>query len=597
MAYEQDILVSYGGFTFPAPTPYVSKTYTNQMVGGDLLVTAIEVTLSGQIAVLPERDSTLDNTNHFYGVLKDKRNEVAKAFAGALGKNYQTLTITGHGENFTLENCSVTNVSFNSSDYKGLVDYTISLTGYDDTNSFVAANYGVVNPVDSWAYSEEQGSASLTHTISAQGYNCGGDNTYNAFIKAKTFVESKKGVSGKVAPLLIRNAHPDSSLILTSVSEQADRFSGSYAITENYSFATNESQTKAGSENALPIMQTSNILLTYSLSIDEQQGGDFVTVGLSGNIVGTKDEAVNWDQIKADFKSRDFYDLANQAYKNYIQRTGTNLELNKSPITFSINPNEEARTISFNLSFDNNDLYSRAKIKNNDGSYFDYSISFQHDNVTDIVTVNCNGTIRTRAALHKRNSAAKTLLDNEILANNSKAIRDEAQAIYRDMFPKRVNYSLSPRPINEQINQNTFDGIITYSASFSDEDFPEDANLSALSYSVDVKPAMQQYRPIPSCQSDGHYLIYDLALEKIREDLSINVQGSSFKKDLSTFSSSVSEISSVSDFLKESFVDGEVPRLDSENKVENRELGAITFNRTISHEKPTESVRLERLLS
>ena len=594
MAYQQDIKVKYGDFTFPVPSPYVSRTYNNERVGGDLWVTTVEVTLTGQVAILPDRDAV--SGGNTYGDLKDKRNEIATAFAGALGKNFQTLNVSGHGTDFTLKNCSVSSLSFGSSNYRGLVSYTITLTGYDDSNSFVAANYGVINPVDTWAYSESDGTASLTHTISAQGYNAT-SNKYDAFLKAKAFVESKKGTSGKIAPFLIRNVHPDSGLILNSISEQVDRFSGSYGITESYSFATNESQTEAGSESNLPLMQTANILLTYTLSIDEQQGGDFVTVGLSGNVAGTKDTTVTWDQIKTDFKSRDFYDLANKAYQNYIQRTGNNLELNKSPITFSINPNEEARTISFNLSFDNNDLYSRAKIKNSDGAYFDYNISFQHDNVTDIVTINCNGTIRTRAALHKKNSAAKSLLNDEILANDSSAIRDEAQDIYRTMFPERTNYVLSPKPSNLQVNQNTFDGTITYSASFSDADFPENSNLSSLSYSVDVQPATQQYRPIPSCQEDGHYLIYDLDLQSKRESLSVNVQGSAFKKDSSNFDVSVSEVNSVSSFLKDSFLDGEVARLASENKVENKDLGAITYNRTFTHEKTPESVRLERKLT
>ena len=593
MAYKQDIKVKYGDFTFPVPSPYVSRSYNNERVGGDLWVTSVEVTLNGQVALLPERE-TVDGNN--YGDLKDKRNEIATAFAGALGKNFQTLNVSGHGTDFTLKNCSVSSLSFASSNYRGIVNYTITLTGYDDTNSFVAANYGVINPVDTWAYSEEEGTASLTHTISAQGYNST-DNKYDAYLKAKQFVESKKGTSGKIAPFLIRNVHPDSALILNSISEQTDRFSGTYGITENYSFATNESQTEAGSENNLPLMQTANILLTYTLTIDEQQGSDFVNVSLSGNVAGTKDTLVTWDQIKQDFRSRDFYELANKAYKNYISRTGNNIELNKSPISFSINPNEEARTIGFNLAYDNNDLYSRAKIKNSDGAYFDYNISFQHDNVTDIITINCNGTIRTRAALHKKNSAAKSLLDTEILANDSKVIRDEAQEIYRKMFPSRVNYLLTPKPSNIQINQNTFDGTISYSASFSDKDFPENSSLSEMTYSVDVQPATQEHRPVPSCLEDGHYLIYDLNLQSKKENVTINTQGSSFNKDSVNFNASVSEINLVNDFLRQSFLNGEVVRLSSENKVENKDTGAITYNRSFSHEKTPEQVNLERRLT
>lgn len=594
MAYKQDIKVKYGDFTFPLPSPYVSRTYTNQRVGGDLWVTAVEVSLSGQIALLPDRAGDVINGNN-YGKLKEKRNEIAAAFAGALGKNYQTFSVVGHGTNFELENCSVTNLSFGSSNYRGLVSYTISLVGYDNTNSFVSANYGVVNPVDSWAYSEGVGVASLTHSISAQGYNAT-SGKHDAFLRAKTFVESKKGTSGKIAPFLIKNVHPDSGLILKSISEQIDRFSGTYGITETYSFITNESQTEAGLEAGLPLMQTANILLTYSLSMDDQQGSDFVTVNLKGDIVGTKDMDVSWDQIKTDFRSRNFYDLANKAYQNYIKRTGSNLELNKSPITFSISPNEEARTISFTLAYDNNDLYSKAKIKNSDGAYFDYNISFQHDNVADIVTVACNGTIRTRAALHKRNSAAKSLLDNEILANDSSRIRSEAQRIYRNMFPERANYSLSPKPSSPKVTQNTFNGTIEYSTSFSDRDFPENSSLSSVNYSVDVGVATQQFKPIPSCQEDGHYLIYDLNLASKREPVSISVRGSSFKKDSVNFNSSVSDVQSVNDLLGQSFIDGEVPRLKSENKVENKDTGAITYSRNLDQEKAPENITLQRKL-
>lgn len=596
MAYKQDITVKYGDFTFPVPSPYVSKTYTNEMIGGDLWVTAVEVTLNGQIALLPDRAGDAGHANS-YKKLSEKRNEIATAFAGALGKNYKDFSVIGSEEgSFFLKNCSVSSLSFGSSNYRGVLSYTITLTGYDDTNSFVAANYGVLNPVDTWAYSEAAGTASLTHTISAQGYN-NQNGKSNAFLNAKQFVNSKKGTSGKIAPFLIKNVHPNSALILTTVSEQIDRLTGTYGITENYSFATNESQTKAGSEQNLPLMQTANSLLTYSLSLDEQQGTDFVTLGLSGNITGSKDSAVSWDQIKQDLKSRDFYDLANKAYQNYIERTGTNLQLNRSPVTFSISPNEEARSIAFSLSYDNNDLYSRAKIKNSDGSYFDYNISFQHDNVTDIISVNCNGTIRTRAALHKKNSAAKSLLDNEIMPNDCKIIRDEAQEIYNKMFPERSNYLLSPKPTSMQVSKNEFDGTINYQASFSDQDFPQSSKLSSLGYSVDVGVATQLFKPVPSCQANGHYLVYDLGLKSKRESVSVNTQGTSFKKDLANFESSVSDIKSVNDFLRQSFVDGEVPRLKTENKVENKDTGAITYNRSFNQEKTPENVNLERKLS
>jgi len=588
MAYKQDIKVKYGEFIFPVPSPFVSRNYSTEKYGGNLWATVVEISLTGEIALLPDRD-TVDR--YQYKALSDKREEIAKAFAGALGNNYLTFSVTGHGTSFELENCVVRSLQFASSPYRGIVSYSIVLTGYDKSNGNTLSNFGVTEPTDNWQYSENNGIASLVHSISAAGYNTNGQN---GFLNAKQFVNSKRGTSGKIAPFLIKNVHPDSALILNSVSEQVDRFSGTFAVTENYSFATNESSKEAGLENGIPAMQTANILLTYSLSITDQQGSDFVNVGLSGNVAGTKDRAVTWDQIKQDFRSRNFYDLANKAYQNYIQRTGQNIELNKSPVTFNINPNEEARTISFTLNFDNNDLYSKAKIKNSDGAYFDYNISFQHDNITDIVSVSCNGTIRTRAALHKKNSAAKNLLDNTILVNDSKVIRDEAQRIYQNMFPSRSNYKLSPKPSDLQIRKNEFDGTITYSASFSDRDFPENSSLLSLDYSVDINPALQEYRPAASCLQDGHYLIYDLDLKQKREGVTVSTRAKSFKKDASSFSASVSDVKSVNDFLKDSFIDGEVARLDAENKVENRELANITYSRSFSQEKAVENITLER---
>ena len=92
-------------------------------------------------------------------------------------------------------------------------------------------------------------------------------------------------------------------------------------------------------------------------------------------------------------------------------------------------------------------------------------------------------------------------------------------------------------------------------------------------------------------------MVYDLDLKSKRESVSVNTQGTSFKKDLANFESSVSDIKSVNDFLRQSFVDGEVPRLKVENKVENKDTGAITYNRSFNQEKTPENVNLERKLS
>ena len=46
-SYVQNVLVKYGDFTFPAPTPFVSKSFSNEFVGGNLWATKVSIDLSG----------------------------------------------------------------------------------------------------------------------------------------------------------------------------------------------------------------------------------------------------------------------------------------------------------------------------------------------------------------------------------------------------------------------------------------------------------------------------------------------------------------------------------------------------------------------
>tara|TARA_Y100001938_G_C8096964_1_gene438769 strand:+ start:2265 stop:4067 length:1803 start_codon:yes stop_codon:yes gene_type:complete len=595
--YPQEVKVKYGSFEFPVPTPFVSKSFENNYIGGNVFSTTVNVSLTGRIALLSKRD---DNAGNDYLKLSQKRDTIAEAFAGALNKNYQDFSVIGHGTEFHLKNCTVEDISFSSSNYVGFVDYTISLIGYKSDKDFYTANYGVTDPVDSWAYTEsDDGTVSVVHNISASGYNTNND-TPNGFIKAKAYVESRKGTSLKVNQALTRNAHPDSALILNSISETADRLAGSYSITENYSFVTNEASEAKGEESSLPSMQTANILLTYELSLDEQQGSDFIALTLSGQISGNKESGTTWEQIKSDFKSRSFFELVNKAYKRHVKGAGgtrpggsTNLELNEEPVSFSISPNEEAKTLTFSIVYDNNKLFSNAKIKNA-SSYFDYNIGFEHDNITDIISVTCQGNILTRGALEKRNRDALTLLDL-MLANNSKLVRDEAQSMYNTMFPTRTQYVLAPRPTSISVSRNEFDGTISYSASFSDKDFPENSSLRDLNYSVDIEPAMQIYSPVPSCLRNGHYLIYDMKLQTKRETVGVNTAAMADDRTESSFSSAETEAVNVNDFIKDSFLDGDVKRLDNQNKVENKDTSSITYNRTFSQQKSVNVVELNRL--
>ena len=594
--YVQNVLVKYGDFTFPAPTPFVSKSFSNQFVGGNIWATRVSVDLNGSIALLPKDGEGSGNN---YEALSIKRNKIAEAFAGALSKNFLDFQVFGGGADFLLKNCTVDSVSFSESNYVGLVNYSITISGFKNDKDFLLDNYGVLSPVDSWQYSEQAGGATVTHTISAQGVNTN-NKIPNAFAKAKAFVDSKKGTSNKVNQILIRNAHPNSTLILTNTSETVNRLSGSYSITENYTIATSDSSLSKGEERSLPSIQTANILTTYSMSFQDSHGSDFVSLNFSGSIIGNQDSSVTWDQVKDDFKSRDFYQLANKAYKRYItgsgsvrSGTGENTDLHKTPVTFSIDPNEDAKTINFQITYDNNNIIETCKIKNAE-SYFTYDVSIDHDNVSDIIGISISGTIITRGSLKKKNRDNKILLDL-MLRDNHKIVRDEAQRIYNLMFPNRTQYVLSPKPRDISVSQDEFSGTISYSSSFSDEDFPENSSLRSLEYSIAVDPALQSYSAVPSCLQNGHYLIYNLNLKKKRESVNITLNAVAEDRGYEALEAASSEIELISDHVSNAFLDGDVIRLDEQNKVENKEISNITYSRSFSHEKAPEDIELNRL--
>ena len=594
--YVQNVLVKYGDFTIPAPTPFVSKSFSNQFVGGNVWATKVSIDLSGSIALLPKDGEGSGNN---YEALSKKRNKIAEAFAGALSKNFLDFQVSGGGADFLLKNCTVESVSFSESNYVGVVNYSITISGYKSDKDFLQDNYGVLSPVDSWQYSEQAGLASVTHTISAQGVNTNNKRP-NAFTKAKAFVDSRKGTSGKVNQILIRNAHPNSTLILTSTSETVNRLSGSYSITENYRIATSDSSLSKGEEANLPSIQTANILATYELSFDDAHGTDFVSVVLRGSIIGNKDSSVTWDQVKNDFKSRDFYQLANKAYKRYItgsesvrSGTGENTDLHKTPVSFGINPDEDSKSISFQITYDNNNIIDTCKIKNAE-SYFMYDVSINHDNIVDIIAISISGTISTRGTLKKKNRDNKILLDL-MLKDNHKIVREEAQRVYNLMFPNRTQYVLSPRPNGISISQDEFSGTISYSSSFSDQDFPENSKLKNLQYNISVTPPLQSYSTVPSCLENGHYLIYNLNLKKKRESVSIESSAVADERDHNSLDVARAEIESISDHVASSFLDGDVIRLEGQNKVENKQISNITYSRSFSQEKTPEDIELNRL--
>jgi hypothetical protein len=159
-----DVKVLYGGkdvFSGICPAPYLffEKEYIEYGSSwGSKYAFSIEGQITGKLGPAA-----------FYD-LENKKNQLISGFL----QDNQPISITEDGVKiFDSDICLIDNISFEESKYYALLPFSISASCYD-SGSF-SQNYGVLNPVDSWDFSEEKdGTVSLTHTVSAAGFNTSG---------------------------------------------------------------------------------------------------------------------------------------------------------------------------------------------------------------------------------------------------------------------------------------------------------------------------------------------------------------------------------------------------------------------------------------
>ena len=86
-----------------------------------------------------------------------------------------------------------------------------------------------------------------------------------------------------------------------------------------------------------------------------------------------------------------------------------------------------------------------------------------------------------------------------------------------------------------------------------------------------------------------------MKLQNRREVVGVGTVGIADDRSEASLSTAETEAVSVSDFIKDSFLDGTVKRLDSENKVENKDQSSITYDRRFSQQKDIKVIELNRL--
>jgi len=179
----------------------------------------------------------------------------------------QTSTLTV-GE-ISRSNVFLQSIDFGSSDYLSNSDYEVTFISYP--NDYFTES-GVLNPVNEWEFSEgKNGILSVSHNVSARGLNTSNlDGT--ALTNAKNFVQNLVYPNATVIPTTLTQFADlsGSNFILKSRSENTNRITGEYSVTENYE---------------LDLVSSENAIIQYSVNVDEPVNG-FHTATIDGTVEG-----------------------------------------------------------------------------------------------------------------------------------------------------------------------------------------------------------------------------------------------------------------------------------------------------------------------
>ena len=582
------VRVTYGGFDFPAPTPYVSRDHENINYGGDIWGAATNITLNGQIYLYESDRNDLSQlgtgetrANRRFELLNKKKNNIITAFSN----DFETLSIDGASIG---DGCIVQSVDFSDNGYGGLVDYTITLRAYE-LESF-KDNNKVLDPVDRFSFTEgEDGFIQLTHTISAKGFNTNGLTT-DAFANAKAFVDSRKGLENKPTTALIANTTSVPALV--SVSENVDRFGGTYSVTENYRYHDDPSF-------------DDDFLTKYTISKEKTVEQGITTVSIEGEI---KSKKHNYSFLNSTNSNRsddgavdDLMDHFEHIDWKGICQSDSDVsgELNSDPVTFSVKEDKRARVLTFNISFDNDTLYSDALTTGfaKDNAYYDFTLSLQTNEATSISTVGLSGVIKSRGNLNERNDNVEALLA-ELIDSNYAKLKAEAQSFYLRMIqtkhPDSV-FTLTTLPQSVSVNKNKFNGTINLSLQFTDKNFYPSNDIIESDYQVSITPAMNQYSSKPSCNTVGSYMIYDVNANN-REIVGISVNGKLMQFASSDISTAKKEFTKIMKEFRLEYVEtgSNVQRLNSEQFVEGKQDHSINMNSQFSCRKDDPFLKIDR---
>ena len=513
------VTISYGSFTFDGaentyPVPYLSRSQ-EMVYFAEKWCQATKISLAGQVAGT-------------YSEIDTQRQAILTAFAS----DFKTLTVAEGGSDIlTFSGCVVRGVSFDASNI-GAASYSIEIECYESSN--FNGTFGVLDPVNEWSYSEGDDSLiSISHKVSARGFS-GSSN--QAITNAKNFVQSLQGTTTftDITPVFIGGIST-SNLVLKSSGVSIDRVASTYGVDESYSIQTGA---------IMDISSIAGVTSVFSADLSSGAAEDFLTVGVNYQVQGSKDITDSNLRIKTPSVST-LYSIATGA----THITG----LNSGALSYSVDENLNSKTISVKASFNNDRVYEvfssqtgtglggvpyLSRSGDFSGVYFDYQASVDTDLISDITTVNINGSLKSQidGIQNKVDRVSgyyyNFINDNPSVYGNGITgyLKTVASTCYS--YPASLwtagTWALYAGPESISVTDNYTLGEINVSATFSDKD--KKTGFKEGSFNLSVKPSLAQYSAKASANRDGLYQVYDLNT-RTREEITIGGNFSAYAEN------------------------------------------------------------------
>jgi len=479
----------FNGLAGVQPMPYVTRSQEAIRYGdhwGQLSSFSINGQITGNASELfANKDSIVD----------------------AFKKDFQKFEVKDDGETILEVSGVIKSINFGDSKYYGLLDYSINIEAYEE--GLFSGTWGILNPADQISYTDtEEGYIDITHTCSAKGFHTGSSasdyDESSALKNAKDFVFSRRNSWRTKAKPIFASGEADFANIdplLISSNESIDRFEGTYELTDTFRFS------KTGLD---PVMSK------QSVSVESGIAQDAITVSIEGEIRVGKSGTM--DIARTHLQNIKMLDTAQSVIPDVVT-------LYPFPINLDIREDEQSNLLTYSASYDNLPVFSgdNANAQNID-AYFDYSVSLNTDEITNITSATINGTVKGRGnIIHRRQNISKFYQETMESGNPNRLrgyLHEAAGDVYASIVGETHQLNVIPNSIN--VKSGNANGQIDVSAEFSDEDSL--AGFSNVDYSVSTKASLPMRVVTPSArfEENGHYFVTFLEVAT-REETSLKV--------------------------------------------------------------------------